>query len=333
MRPDHVLATDTALLSWQYSDISGSKAPTILLARANTEIVGIQGIIARPFTMYSKTLRGAWLANLSTLPEWRRFGVGLKLLAAPLRMDLDVVLSVGLSDDVYPMMPALGYTTLDSLSRYIGVVNPEACLGIGGCELPPPVSATKEFSDDVHRHQDSLPTDWDECWNNEIAPHFVGMSRTSEFLKWRYLTHPRFRYQIWTTSDAGATTGMIIFRIEPITNTNFRAIRIIEILGRTLAVRSLIEALVTEFDSATTAFIDWYSSSTTHSDVLRSCGFAECGAGTGTSLPNLLSPLKPEEVSIRVACHFNSRVQAAQGDFFALNGYVSKGDSDMDRPN
>jgi len=333
MRPDHVLATDRSLLAWQFRNERPGDAPSILVARIGGEIVGMQGVTGCEFTVRGRKLRGAWLANLATLPEWHRFGVGMKLLMAPTRMDYDVLLTVGLSDDVYPLLPALGYETLHSVPRWIGVIDSSFCVEIGGRHLPQPLTDMKSEDASIERLEGPVPPEWDKFWVQHVSPTFVGVSRTTEFLNWRYVEHPRFRYEIRFLRENGDRVALVVFRNEQIVGTSMYAMRLVEILGEPDSVRSLLGRILADIDRGTVAFIDWYGTSESPSRLLQELGFARTAAPDGPSLPGRLAPVEPTESTIRAAFRWNSPRPRPVDRFFETQPYVTKGDSDVDRPN
>lgn len=333
LRPDHVLAIDRSLLTWQFQNKRPEDAPSILVARIGEEIVGIQGISGHEFAVRGQKLRGAWLQNLVTLPECRRFGVGLRLLIAPTRMNYDVLLSIGLSDAVFPLLPTLGYKTLHSIPRRIGVINRDFCLEIGGRQLPQPLVGQPRDEASIERLDGPVPPEWDEFWERDIFPAFVGVSRTAGFLNWRYVEHPRFRYDIRLLRRHGKPVALVVLRYEQIGGTAMNAVRLIEILGEPDSVRILLVQIVAEMDCATVAFVDWYGTAELPSRILVELGFTQTAATDGPSLPNRLAPVEPAETSIRAAFRWNMPRLREDSQFFEMQPYVTKGDSDLDRPN
>lgn len=332
-RPDHVLATDRLLLTWQFRNELPDEAPSILVARIGEEIVGMQGISGHEFVVRGRKLRGAWLANLATLPEWRRFGVGMRLLMAPIRMNYDVLLSVGLSDAVYPLMPTLGYATLDSVPRQIGIINRNFCLEIGGKQLPQPLVGKPSHQAGFERLEGPVPPEWDQFWLRDLLPTFVGTSRTAGFLNWRYVEHPRFRYDIRLLRRHGKPVALVVLRNEPISGTTMNAIRLVEILGDPDSLRVLLVQIFAEMDRETVAFIDWYGTAELPSRVLVELGFTQTAATDGPSLPNRLAPVETKERAIRAAFRWNTPWPQIDDYFFDMRPYLTKGDNDMDRPN
>ena len=70
-------------------------------------------------------------------------------------------------------------------------------------------------SNQIIDHGRVLPAQWDEIDWPAIASQTVGAARDSDYLNWRYLEHPSFKYGIVTVPD-GARTGLAVWRLEPI---------------------------------------------------------------------------------------------------------------------
>jgi GNAT superfamily N-acetyltransferase len=142
---------------------------------------------------------------------------------------------------------------------------------------------------------------------------FVGACRDADFLRRRYREHPSFRYEI--------VDEKAVYRIETVAGSSARVARIVDFLGdEALAARVAGEA-----ERAGAVFADFYCSSARFGAPLVAAGF--------TADPGLPGRFQPLDFSDRpiVSCFWAASrlgIDFAGGDL-----YVTRADSDLDRPN
>lgn len=329
----HVLAEDRALLQWQFGGASGLTCPKILVAHVDGRLVGIQGLIETGFNLHGTVLKAAWLANLYTLPDVRALGVGVSLLTAPLRMGYDVLASVGLSDEVFQILPMLRYQTLKAIPRCVGVVNSDSCTRIGGKNLPAAVTVGSQKGFTSENWDDTISEAWDELWSKTLSLRMVCSNKNHEYLNWRYLNHPRFKYEVVALSKRHLLVGLVIYRREKLHFSNLEAIRIVEVLGKLEEVGDLVLETLATTDLSQVAFVDWYCTDTQINMQLNEIGFQETYLHQGFTIPNRLSPFEKDESPIRMAARSVQPLSPWIFRFDDVGLYVTKSDNDMDRPN
>jgi hypothetical protein len=149
----------------------------------------------------------------------------------------------------------------------------------------------------------------------EGSDGFVGACRDAEFVRWRYREHPRFRYEV--------IEGRTAYRIEPVADSSATVMRIVDFLGDDRLATRLAEAA----ERAGVVFADFACSSARFGRSLEGAGFERERA---TALPARFQPLDFSDRPI-VSCFWGAPRLGI--DFAAGDLYVTRADSDLDRPN
>jgi len=149
-----------------------------------------------------------------------------------------------------------------------------------------------------------------ETW---AGTSFVGACRDADFLRRRYREHPRFRYEV--------VDEKAVYRIETVAGSSAKVVRIVDFLGdEALAVRVADEA-----ERTGAVFADFYCSSARFGAPLVTAGFTP-----DPGLPGRFQPLDFSDRPI-VSCFWAAPRLGV--DFAARDLYVTRADSDLDRPN
>ena len=242
---DHVYVRVPELFDWTFNraGLWDREGYSFALAEEKGEIVGILGVIPFAFNCLGKVSRAAWTANYMVLPEYRRGPVGIRLLRMFWRPPYETVVSFGITPFVIPLYRLLRWRILEEIPRHFMVL-PDAeesmtfllrvaqpdwaadrATGLArffrATRLPPAqVTTTK-----------TLPLNWDEWDWPQIASQTVGAARDLDYLTWRYVKHPVFRYRFIGVPD-GKRTGLLIWRLETIRHVTPQGVEEMGQLGR-----------------------------------------------------------------------------------------------------
>lgn len=101
---------------------------------------------------------------------------------------------------------------------------------------------------------------WDETFEKILAPQIIGTWKDTQYMNWRYVTHPRFKYHIKVPPSG---KGLIVYRIAEILNedrepTGWKAMRIVDFLVDPEEGVGMAARLVAEAEKEGCAFIDFY---------------------------------------------------------------------------
>ena len=142
---------------------------------------------------------------------------------------------------------------------------------------------------------------------------FVGACRDADFLRWRYREHPRFRYEVVDEQAA--------YRIETVAGSTANVARIVDFLGD----EALAGRIADEAERAGAVFADFSCTSAQAGRPLEAAGFVP-----DPGLPGRFQPLDFSDRAL-VSCFWAAPRLGI--DFAAGDLYVTRADSDLDRPN
>jgi GNAT superfamily N-acetyltransferase len=292
-RRGHVLARDPELLRWQHRRRGQPDRLAVLVAEEEGRLVAMLGWIEFEACVREERVRGGWMTNWLVVPEARGRGLGLALVEHVLGSEYDFVGALGANSATLHVLGGAGFAEV-VMHRWARLFDrTKLCELLGG-------------------------RDWREA-PPPAAPDgegFLGACRDARFLDWRYRRHPRFRYEL--VEDA---SGFAAYRIEQVAGSDARIMRITDIRGGESLARALVEAAKREG----VVFADFYCTSRRFGRPL-----AEAGFGAADGLPGRFQPLDFSDRPL-VSC-FWAAPRLGEG-LFGDDLYVTRADSDLDRPN
>jgi len=238
---------------------------------------------------------GGWMTNWLVVPEARGRKLGLALVERALEAEYEFVGALGANSATRHVLGGFGFAEV-GMFRWVRVFDAAALRGLlGGRELPRPEAPA------------------------EASGHgrFVGACRDAEFLRRRYREHPRFRYEV--------VDEKAVYRIETVPGSSAQVMRIVDFFGGEALAARLAEAA----EAAGVVFADFSCTGARFGAPLEAAGF-EREDRLPAALPGRFQPLDFSDRPI-VSCFWAAPrlgVDLAGGDL-----YVTRADSDLDRPN
>jgi hypothetical protein len=182
-------------------------------------------------------------------------------------------------------------------------------------------------------------TAWDSLWKAELAPALVTPRKDWSYLKWRYVDHPTFRYEIHAARRTSTRTlrGLTICRVERIKGCRERVLRVLEFLAAPDAAGPLAVALARTARTHEAIFADFYCTSERAARALELIGFRrQHAAEAGTPFPARFQPMEGGRSEICGAFWLSTAVRRQFGlgqRLVSDDFYITKADGDQDRPN
>jgi hypothetical protein len=356
-RAAHILSRDEALLRWQYSPprakTESFRGPTVVLALTNGEIGGMLGLIPFDLNLRGITRRGAWLSQWICAPELRHYNVGLALLWQIHKLKYDALWGIGVSHAGARVTAGLGFQPLPAIPRWVGVFDPTATQQLH--RLVAPFAEPRDLAQAIRPYvvkapaptltrgsiritpwADSLREPWDRFWLHSLAPDLIGPARNSAYLLWRYISHPRFHYEIRVAQalGTGEILGLSVFRLETVQGQSARVMRIVELLAAPPALLALATALVEAAREHHVTFADFYCTRPDAGAALEAVGFRRQRPDGALSLPSRLQPPQPGDSPLTGVEWLTKDLRQQLGNLAARTDvHITKSDSDQDRPN
>ncbi len=359
-RAGHVLSRDEQLLRWQFdcSLVAGwpRAGPTVMLAWLGDAIVGMFGLTGCEMTLEGTTGSAVWLSHWFASPRYRGHNVAYGLLRAVLGLGLDVVATNGANPMAARLLRGVEFESVDAVPRWIGVVSVAATAQLlAGCNeglgldaarciseryraaIPPAGAVASGNAVEVSPWRDEFATAWDHYWKEQLAAQLVGTARDTRFVRWRYVHHPRLRYEIRvaTRRADGSVIGLAVFRVEQVRGRTETVMRVVEFLGDPAAQAALARTILRAAAELGVAYVDFYCSSATAAHGLEEVGFQlESMTEDQPAFPTRLQPLEKSHFRMTALMRLPS---AMRGQLNALvrtgRLYLTKSDGDQDRPN
>jgi hypothetical protein len=339
-RKDHILAQDEALFRWQYGQGRDAEHLGFLVAEAEEGVVACSGLMVLPCHFHGKPVLGGAGAITIVDPRYREQALGLKLMAEADR-DLSIVSSINISKRIamlfrvqgrhvflYPRYVALAHR--DALQSYIltaggaDAVAERAWESSGHCT---PCDVPEGWR--VAALTDDTLEEWDCAWRALFEPRLIGVARHADYLRWRYLRHPCFRYTgLLARNPLGEIRGLAVCRVVSLAG-HVSAMKILDFLPADAdAARALVAGLYEQVP-ANAAYVE-HAALGSQWHGLESMGLSTAGA---SFVSDYTAPpdLSHTEMLSQVWVHEEG--YTSQGFAESSELYMTLADGDQERPN
>lgn len=320
---------DQALMRWQFGVAGDPHALSLFWYGDEGEIVSILGYRPTPlfWGSFERPVTGGWLSNWMSDPA-KRSGAGAVLMRRA-QEAFPVVLAQGAGAMNKPIAERLGFRILEPIERVVAVFDagraarflaPDAAAALAPMTPPEPEG-------EIIR---GLAPDYAPDWARYPAPMAFGTVRSADHLRWRYLDHPVFRYEI-DLAPGPSGPAVCVWRIESAMGEVVdRVGRIVEFFhpaDAEMRGRAVLASALARMCADGAAFADLLCSAGTFVATARTVGMSDA-----TDLP-LAFRLSPTERRLRRQnVEFWSALGLPQPAGLA-DCLVTKGDGDQDRPN
>jgi hypothetical protein len=351
---DHVYARMPELFDWTFGRRSlwNREGYSFALAEVKSEIVGILGAIPFVFNCLGRTSRAVWLVNYMVRPDYRQGPVALRLLGMFGSNQPEVTATAGLNSGLIPILKALRWQLLEDFPRHFFLLPHAVKRMVNLLHLTYPdwqedrAEALAHYfklpalPDTACQGEKTLPVNWNRYDWPEIASRTVGAVRDLDYLTWRYLEHPFFKYRFIAVREA-ERTGLAVWRLETIHRVTPRGLEVVDRIGRLVEflpvsghnAKNLLSLFAQELHNANAFAADYYGYHGESRDWLRQFGFNDVkGHPDGQTIPTRFQPLDQNGGRIinAVLVKNGAPICSVSSD---SPWYWTKSDGDQDRPN
>jgi hypothetical protein len=336
------ILSDERFLDWQYPSTGSGNDGMLMLAKIGDEIAGFFGYKDFDYKIYGETKKIRAVMNLFAAEKYRMAGIGPRLAEAVFGKDGYILVS-SYNDAAQKLYRHFRpeWTEAGDLKRYFAVFGEHkllegfrreiatsktprndgrgAQMGRGSGE----VSSLSERGDlPAGRRGIEVGEEFDEFWQRVRDRYPVTIERGSEYLNWRFLRHPFFDYQFLIARKDGKLAGFLVYRFENV--DDFKIARIIDFVAEESAEMSLLSEFLKRAQNEKAQAADFMFSGSLYDDSLKQAGFFDVRGTDFAKFPIRFSPLSYSKFVINIAYDLSVPLQ----DF-----YLTKADSDQDRPN
>lgn len=340
----HVYVRDEKLLANMFYEspykhlITPKNDYTFLGVWDNQNVVGLLGVLPFKFNQKGKISLGLCLTNWIVEESYRKTGAGMELLKYVQNLNPSIILSLGINDNVKKLYTLLKWEVMDSLPRWIGIMNKQQVTkrifednhsSLKNIDEIKIVDYDSDIDNFIFKDIGLDSSQWNLFHQSNLLSNYIGISREYDYIEWRYLKHPTFKYHYLLYKDNDGVKGLVIYRIESIME-NSKIGRIVEILTDDKEIELKLIRYLINYEKSL-LFWDFYCSSTIASWSLEMVGFKKIN--DQCNFPTRFQPLDLSVSTIKSAIYINSDVSKRLNVFDINPWYITKGDSDQDRPN
>lgn len=322
------------ILQWQL----GCTYPgliTMMGAFAGESLIGILGYLPVKIFWgdFSAPQQGCYAMNWHVDKSWRS-GAGWAMIRK-LTSLFDIVISLDFTLDNAQLTSILGWKLSNEVSRLVFVL--DNCIYRNLNERTSSTISsvnTIAYSNlelkEMHDNWNLILSNYDLDWPSYSGLKY-GVMRDSQFLAWRYLNHPVYKYEIRVKGHLNRY-AVCVFRIELATGVfEGKVARIVEFFHPTDTqgekdAAELIADLLSDFTQKNILFADVFISSSIYKNTLLKSGWIS-DPDEVSKFPTKLTPV------VLGSQGFNAQYHCKPGREFPTfdNLYLTKGDSDADR--
>jgi GNAT superfamily N-acetyltransferase len=326
--PNYVMLSPT-FLRWQFFDnpANTSGGYTVLLILHQDKVVAQLGFVPfRGIAPEGSRFIGAYPINLMVRPEFRAMGLGAILLSRLLKQ-VPCLVNPGANEEGAALAKGLGLHDLGRLKRHIRVTNLEAARALAEeGQLPAVAEKLIDLASPSPRTRvivsETLPSEAPEAFSPPISTYRAERDRT--FFQWRYERHPAFKYEFVLSPNL---ESIAVFHEERERSTGALVFRIVDLLARDEQQEALLGAVVQVARERGAAIVDFFCSLSCYDWSLQKVGFFDEAQHSDGRIAALFQPLDFRDASIRVIA------SDPPGAGPKVPWYITKADSDQDRPN
>ncbi len=350
----NIYVREPKLFDWTFSRqlLWDHDGYSFALAEDKGNIIGVLGGI--PFTMncFGQQFRALWLANYMISPDYRRGPLAMRLLKMMRCEPYRATIAFGINPQTAPIYQVLRWRLVDNIPRHF-VVLPQALERM--CELlrlthtgwtreriEALVSSFRlpNLPEERPESESALPENWNNIGWEPIARRTVGAARDAEYLKWRYLDHPVFSYNLIVVHE-NDRAGLLVWRLETIRvktdqgESNFDRIgRVVEFLPASWQnAKTLFSRLLHDLNEAGAIGADFYCYHSETRNLLAELGMLPVEShADGQCLPARFQPLDDKTSAIMSSMFAPEEMPVCSFDSNCV-WYWTKSDADQDRPN
>jgi len=300
--PDHILF-DKKFFKWQFVEQNFSN----VVLRNNDEIFGHVGLIGHNFVYHERRVLASFLSCLIVAENLRGRGAGA-FLSREAERNLDAVYATGINEDGMSAFRALGWIFGGDLFRWIR-------------------TPKFEKSETKAREITNFDGSWNASWKDLQKKYGLTIDRTSQYLNWRFISHPRIDYKIFGVKSGADYDGYIVLRLE---EGEMRALRIVDLVAKDAnAEMELLKAAMSYAKDLNVDFVDFFCSSKMYENSFRRLGFFEPESSETQNIPIFILPLDNRRKSINWAYKI---INLELKNIKKEDWFIVKADGDKDRP-
>ena len=325
---NHVLR-NRPVFDWFFLRDKKKGMANLIVAYEGYKLISLLGYLPTRFLWESEVISGVWMAHWMTM-EGYRFGIGALLMKKITEM-FPVVAGQGASLMNQEIVIKMKFKFLEKIPKVVYVFNHDKVEKFFDWRTERKIDRSLEngyvAKETTAITQDSFNPNW-----NLYPSLKYGTLRDSDYLNYRYIRYPFFKYNIFIEGEASSPVVLVARIVE--TTKGIRVARILEFFfpedesGKKRGL-SLVKKCLTFFKQHDCDYADFYCNSITHINLLLEADFADENRG---ALPSLLDSIdmsrRFQNLELFVSSELKAKYPNSENEFI-----VTRADGDQDRPN
>lgn len=225
---------DEAYFEWRFLKKPGGCVPLIIWVESESgEKIGSVGFTQDIYVVNGEQHAFGQLCDISISKRWRGKGIAkgmLEFLAGLEQFREKKICFAMPNHDATRALEKSGWTTLAKIERHVKFLKADSKIqkifghGILSSAISCPVNFVLKFSsyEAFHRKKrqysagpvDGFDERFDAFWREYDKNGAVFGLRTSEYLTWRYASHPYIKYKIFTLCEGERILGYIVYFLD-----------------------------------------------------------------------------------------------------------------------
>lgn len=317
------------LFDWFFLRNKNKEMANLIVAYEGDKLISLLGYLPTQFLWGSEEISGVWMAHWMTM-EGYRFGIGALLMKKITEM-FPVVAGQGASLMNQEIVTKMKFKFLEKIPKVVYVFNHDKVEQFFNYRI--------EKKDDILLERCAVAKETTAITRENFNPDWnlypslkYGTLRDSDYLNYRYIDYPFFKYNIFIEGEAVSPVLLVARIVE--TSKGIRVARILEFFfpedesGKKRGL-SLVKKCLTFFKQHNCDYADFYCNSNTHLNLLLEANFTNENVG---ALPSLLDPIdmsrRFQNLELFVSSELKAKYPNCENEFV-----VTRADGDQDRPN
>jgi len=317
------------LFDWFFLRNENKNKANLIVAYEGNKLISLLGYMPTKFHWGNIEITGAWMAHWMTM-EGYRFGIGALLMKKITEM-FPVVAGQGASQMNQEIVTKMKFKFLEKIPKVVYIFNHEKIERFFNFKVENRIDCASAQSNVANEVTVINDENFNPSW--DLYPSLkYGTLRNSDYLNYRYIDYPFFKYHIFIEGDSSSPV-VLVARIAD-TSEGIRVARILEFFfpenesGKRSAVL-LINKCLNLFEQLSCDYADFYCNLMAPISLLLEANFAEDALG---DLPSLLDPIdmsrRFQNMELFVSSELKERYPNCENEFI-----VTRADGDQDRPN
>lgn len=312
---------------WQFVDTPEAGGRDFSsVAVSDGGLMGIMGCTPRGFLLDGRRCRGGEITTWVVQAEARGKGLGRGIIA-DLQARYDVLIAFGIGQAAIPVFVTSGFSYIAALPRFTRVLDLDALRPIAEIEALGERLAARHTP--FTARYSAAPTDPAEgaAITAPLADRTNMFARDEAYLRWRFVDHPVFDYELFAVSSGGAP-ALVVTRTFDV--RGIRIVFVADILGADRAIPGALHFVEDFARKRQAALVDVTATGGALTGQLRRAGWFSTLDDRWFRVPHLFYPVQMKDPPTTSAAIWSRFTDSSICDVSRL--HLMKSDIDMDRP-